>query len=207
MESEKLKVKSEKWSRKQNLRFAIIAAVIAVVAVAVDLITKSVFDKLLVVSESVIDGQRKITSSKTLPFLGNYITFNFTLNYGASFGMFQGQNGLFFALTLLGIPLFGLFAWFSRKESLLGAYGIALVLGGIIGNAADRAFLGSGFFNGGVRDFVAVNALVLSPYVCNFADICINVGVAIYIIGMLFVGKGAIFRKKKKPDEPAGDRE
>ena len=178
-------------SFKKNRKFLLIAAGIIVLSVVIDQVSKVLFENWLT---SLPD---------PVPVIGDWLTFDFTLNPGASFGMMKGKNGLFFALTLIGLPMFAVFMGITIKDSKLGAYGIAVIISGVIGNAIDRAFLnnqGEGFFNGGVRDFISLRGFAIF----NFADICINVGVAVYILGVLFIGEHAIFKKKveKKEETP-----
>ena len=101
-------------------------------------------------------------------------------------------------ITLIGLPLIGALIYFNRKGSLFGNVGLMLMLGGTLGNAIDRAFLGDGFFNGRVRDFIWVKGFA----VFNFADMCLVVGVIMFIIALLFLEKDALFGKKEnKKDE------
>ena len=73
------------------------------------------------------------------------------------------------------------------------------MIGGTIGNAIDRAFLGDGFFNGGVRDFVSVQGFAIF----NVADCFLVVGIIMVCIALMFLDWDAVFVKSK----PAQDEQ
>ena len=93
-----------------------------------------------------------------------------TTNTGAAFSL-AGGAGPLIAILALGVVVFLL--WQGRAiNSRLGAVALGLILGGALGNLADRAFRGDGFFNGGVIDFID---LQWWP-VFNVADSCVVIG-------------------------------
>ena len=67
------------------------------------------------------------------------------------------------------------------------------MFGGTIGNAIDRAFLGDGFFNGGVRDFVSVKGFAIF----NIADCFLVVGIIMVCLALLFLDYDAVFARKQ----------
>jgi signal peptidase II len=70
-----------------------------------------------------------------------------------------------------------------RKATLL-SFGLALVLGGAVGNLIDR------LLHGHVIDFIHVhNADVWHYPIFNIADMGISIGVALIVIDMLFLEK------------------
>ena len=60
--------------------------------------------------------------------------------------------------------------------------GLVLVLGGALGNLADRLVRSPGFLRGHVIDFVAVGWYP----VFNFADSCITIGAILLVVRTLF---------------------
>src|SRR5262249_26542291 len=70
-----------------------------------------------------------------------YLTF--VENTGTAFGMFQGNNKalLILAFVILGALLYGA-RGLSERGGLWGAVGVALVLGGAVGNMMDRIHFG-----------------------------------------------------------------
>lgn len=113
---------------------------------------------------------------------------NWTLayNYGAAFSFLADQGGWqkwFFAGLSLAMSLF--LVWYltraPRQAKLLNV-GLALILGGAIGNLIDRVRIGK------VIDFIHVHYADVWHYpIFNMADIAICVGVAIVVIDMLFL--------------------
>jgi signal peptidase II len=74
-------------------------------------------------------------------------------NTGAAFSVGGGRGGIIAILALVVVVLTFRAGWvLERKLSLVA---VGLVLGGAIGNLADRAFRdGSGFLGGAVVDFI-----------------------------------------------------
>jgi signal peptidase II len=104
-----------------------------------------------------------------------FLDFVYVLNTGVSYSMFDSSNyswqlGLaFFALA----ASVGFWVWLCRSgESRLMAWGLGLIIGGAIGNAIDRLWLG------GVADFYSLHAFGFYWYVFNIADVAIVAGVA-----------------------------
>ncbi len=95
------------------------------------------------------------------------------LNDGMAFSMLAGKQKLLIAVTslmLLGV----LWMLFARKLTPLERVAWTLVLGGGIGNLIDRVL------NGEVVDYI--NLLFMRFAVFNFADICVCVGVALWVL-------------------------
>jgi signal peptidase II len=97
-----------------------------------------------------------------------------TWNQGISYGLFR-QDGplgrwLLVGATVVAIVL--LAAWLLRAERRLVQAGLALIVGGAIGNLVDRVV------HGAVVDFVYFHVLDFSWYVFNLADCAIVAGVA-----------------------------
>lgn len=117
---------------------------------------------------------------------------NMTLYYneGAAFSFLAGQGGWqrwFFAILALSVSLF-ILNWLRTlpKNEKWTAIGLALVLGGAIGNLIDRVLTGK------VIDFIDFHfplAFVNPDYhfaTFNVADIGISIGAALLIIVSLF---------------------
>ncbi|HEU5209722.1 MAG TPA: signal peptidase II, partial [Longimicrobiales bacterium] len=81
---------------------------------------------------------------------GRLVAFEYVENRGAAFGIFPGRTSLLIAVALL--ITFGAMAMMIReaRRHPIGATGIALVVGGALGNVIDRIRLGY------VVDFIAV---------------------------------------------------
>ncbi len=68
-----------------------------------------------------------------------------------------------------------LWVWLARTASPLAAAGLGLIVGGALGNVADRIIYGA------VADFFWLHAFGLSWYIFNIADIAIVAGVVALI--------------------------
>ena len=100
-------------------------------------------------------------------------------NHGISLGLFTAnsdtQRWLLVAMTA-GIAI-GVAYWISREERRGDQLALALVLGGAIGNIADRSRLGY------VVDFADLHFGAFRPFlVFNVADAAISIGVAILLL-------------------------
>ena len=94
-------------------------------------------------------------------------------NRGISYGLFQQYSDAG-RWALVGVSLaaaLGLSIWMARAQTPLLAAALALIVGGAVGNAIDRAVYGAVF------DFVHLHAGRFSWYVFNLADAAIVAGV------------------------------
>lgn len=102
-------------------------------------------------------------------------------NYGVSYSLFAAREDLGRTLLLLGqsVIVAGLVFWLWRAPARRTALGLGLVIGGALGNAADRAMRGA------VADFFYLHTDwpvgPLANYVFNIADVAITAGVALLL--------------------------
>ena len=105
-------------------------------------------------------------------------------NYGISLGMLQATN---MEMRLLLVGLTALIAlvvlvWMMREDKLGDILGLAMILGGAIGNIHDRWTLGY------VLDFADFHIGTFRPFlVFNVADAAITIGVLIILARSLFM--------------------
>jgi signal peptidase II len=97
-------------------------------------------------------------------------------NSGAAFSLFTRAPVALGAVAGAIVVVLGVLAWYAR--STMVAVGLGLVLGGAVGNLADRAFRGH---HGDVVDFVTLTHWPTF----NAADAGITVGVVLLVIGYL----------------------
>ncbi len=99
--------------------------------------------------------------------LTQFFALTFVQNTGTAFGLFQGNNKalLILSIVILGALLYGA-RGLSERGGFWGALGVALVLGGAIGNMIDRIHYGR------VVDFLDFHVWP----VFNVADSAITVG-------------------------------
>jgi signal peptidase II len=106
-------------------------------------------------------------------------------NTGISFSILATDHAIgpwVFAL-LAAIIAFGLLIWLSQTADRLPAIGLALVVGGAIGNVIDRVR------EGAVMDFLLFHWRDWAWPAFNLADSAITIGVALLIYDGVFGGR------------------
>ncbi|AXS39442.1 signal peptidase II [Breoghania sp. L-A4] len=105
-------------------------------------------------------------------------------NRGISYGLFQqdGDAGRWALAGFTVVASVGIWIWSVHAETRLQALGLALILGGAIGNGIDRLAYGA------VADFVHFHVGDFSWYVFNLADAWIVAGVAALLYDWAFGG-------------------
>ncbi len=105
------------------------------------------------------------------------LTVRETYNEGIAFGMFQGIGPAVGWLTIAVVV--GLFLYLNRvpREQRMLRMGLALMIGGALGNLIDRITAGQ------VLDFLETP---LRPGIFNVADVFIYLGIFLIIGGSLF---------------------
>jgi signal peptidase II len=79
---------------------------------------------------------------QSIPVLDNFFRLTYLLNPGGAFGTKLGGNIFYTFLSIFAILIAGYFFLKSRREDKLLQVAFALVLGGALGNLADRFRLG-----------------------------------------------------------------
>ncbi len=114
--------------------------------------------------------------SHSIPLVPGVLDLNYVRNSGAAFGLLEGQR-LFFILTALAVLAGIAFVWFRYKpDAWYVVPALGLVVGGALGNLADRVLVGR------VTDFLYLH---FWP-VFNLADSAIVVGVTVLVFWLLF---------------------
>ena len=122
-----------------------------------------------------------LTEGEPVRILGGLIYLSLLRNGGAAFSFGTGVTWVFPVITLVVIVWIG---WVARRlRSVPWAISLGLVLGGALGNLADRLFRAPGPFRGHVVDMLSLFA----PYgkgfaIFNVADACLTVGVALAVL-------------------------
>lgn len=101
-------------------------------------------------------------------------------NRGISYGLLKTDlQGLLIVVSLaLSVMLW---VWLARSRAALNAAALAMVLGGALSNALDRAV------HGAVADFFHFHWGSFSWYIFNLADVAIVAGVALLLYESAFV--------------------
>ena len=132
--------------------------------------------------------ETKLTFLEPVAVIEPFLNWTLAYNYGAAFSFLADAGGWqkwFFAglALLMSLFLIGYLIKAPRQAKLL-ALGLALVLGGAVGNLIDR------LLHGHVIDFIHVHYADVWHYpIFNIADIGICIGVALIVIDMLFLEK------------------
>lgn len=109
------------------------------------------------------------------------LSFNYLRNDGAAWNILPGQMWLFYVISIVAIGVCCYFLFNKKYKNGLFDTGIALVLGGIVGNFIDRLHLKY------VVDMLQVDFMHFNIF--NIADSAITVGVILIFIYLLFFDK------------------
>ena len=131
----------------------------AAVVVALDQVTKET--ALRTLSDGPVD------------VIDGALTLRLTFNSGGAFGVLQGRPNLFLTATLAVAA--AILVWANNLEQRSWAVPLGMILGGGLGNVADRIFRP---FDGHVVDFVDLHVWP----VFNLADSSIVVGVCLLFL-------------------------
>lgn len=132
--------------------------------------------------------ETKLTFQEPVPVIEPILNWTLAYNYGAAFSFLADAGGWqkwFFAILALVMSIFliGYLIKVPRQAKLL-SFGLAMVLGGAVGNLIDR------LLHGHVIDFIHVHYADAWHYpIFNIADIGISIGVVLIVIDMLFLEK------------------
>jgi signal peptidase II len=143
-------------------RFAIIAGAIVLGVLLADQLTK------IWAVAALTDGPVNV--------FGDTVQFALTRNPGSAFSLFQGFTPVLAVIAVvIAVVLIRMLRSATDPWMVVG---LALVLGGALGNLTDRIARADGFLNGAVIDFVKVGWWPSF----NIADAALTVGVAIIIV-------------------------
>jgi signal peptidase II len=150
-----------------------------------------------VVKASVV---RALPIGERVAVIPRFLTLTHSRNSGAAFGMLPTAT---VGLIVAGALIIVILLLYGRRVAACPPLwvGLALQVGGAMGNLLDRVFRGPELLHGRVVDFIDVQ--ITRTYVWptfNIADICITVG-ALLIGYCLLTGKAE--GDKEKPDGTA----
>ena len=105
--------------------------------------------------------------------LPGIVELRYCLNDGMAFSMLAGKQALLIGMTSVMLVVVTVML-FTRKMPVWERISWTLILGGGVGNLIDRVL------NGVVVDYI--NLLFMQFAVFNFADICVCVGVGLWVL-------------------------
>jgi len=132
------------------------------------------------------------------------LTLTHSRNPGAAFGMLPTAT---VGLIVAGVLIIVILVLYGRKVAACRPLwvGLALQVGGAVGNLVDRVFRGPELLHGRVVDYIDVQITRTYTWpTFNIADICITVG-AVMIGYCLVTGKAEGGKHEAEPPEAAGE--
>ena len=113
------------------------------------------------------------------------IDWNLTFNSGMAFSRAQGVGPYIGAVALIVIVV--MLLSLRRSGGLASSIAVGLVVGGAIGNIADRLFRGPGWLKGSVIDFIDPRVWPIF----NVADMGVTIGGALLVVAALMQSRVA----------------
>lgn len=137
----------------------------------VDQITKFIVDSNMALGQSItiVDG---------------FFNLTYVRNTGAGFSILEGQMTFFYVITLVALCFLLYLLFTSNNESKFYILSILMMIAGTLGNFYDRIVYQY------VIDFLDFIIIGYDFPVFNFADICLTVGVGIYLLVYFIELKG-----------------
>ena len=124
------------------------------------------------------------------PVIQDFLHFTYLTNDGMAFGLsFPGGKHVLLIMTILLTGFIVGFLWKEKNGHPLIKYGLALILGGAIGNLIDRLLYGK------VVDFLDLMIGNFHWYIFNIADSSVTIGMILFIIHSIYI------EQKKTNDE------
>ncbi len=129
------------------------------------------------------------------PIIKDFFYLTYLENRGAAFGILQNFRWVFIILTIAVVG--GMIWYFIKNRNLVLRTSLAFIISGAVGNFIDRVLRGF------VVDFLDFYPFGYDFPIFNVADICINIGVFLLIIYVLFIyhePKKTIIESNEVPD-------
>lgn len=104
-------------------------------------------------------------------FRNGFFSLRYVKNSGGAFGLFPGKGYLFLTVTLIAAGFLAYLLFFSGLQGTITKVGLALLLGGSLGNLIDR------ILSGAVIDFIQV----WKAPIFNLADVAIVAGAGLVV--------------------------
>ena len=136
-----------------------------------------------------------LSQGDQIALLPGFLDLVLVKNYGAAFGILQGQTALIISISVVGLLIISVFLHHFPPTNTLGITAFSLIMGGTVGNLVDR--IRPPHF---VTDFIRVH---LHP---SFSWPAFNVADAAMTIGILaliyyFYRAGLFRRAHERTDE------
>lgn len=136
---------------------------LTLVVILLDMVSKYIVSKLLIVNESVM-------------IIKNFFNITYVRNTGAAFSIFSGNTFLVMVISFMIIMGIILYISKNKPSNKIEKISYSLILGGAIGNFIDRIIYGY------VRDFIEIDIFGWDYPIFNLADVFVVVGVILLVI-------------------------
>lgn len=155
------------------------------------------FSKILVAAVAGSAGNTPDGGVHICWVIDNFFEIFYCENNKGMMGLFPEVSNIIFIVASI-IILIGICVYLavSKHRGKWVNTALMLVMGGAVGNLIDRIITEY------VRDFIHIIIKIggkeIFPYVFNVADVALVIGAIMLVIYILFIGKDAVFRRKKK---------
>ncbi|MGB1125602.1 MAG: signal peptidase II [Phycisphaeraceae bacterium] len=144
-----------------------------------EVLVRFVDDSKWVVAHEVnlTDSPAQVPGHDPIVVIPGLLNFQLTLNTGAVFGTGQGGRPIFIAVSIVAVFVILFLLYRSPANARLYQIGLALILGGALGNLYDRVLYSA------VRDMLhMLPSTGLWPWIFNPADVALVLGVALVLL-------------------------
>lgn len=145
---------------------AVILSAIISLVVAADFITKLLVLKFMELGQSI-------------PLIKGVLHLTYIRNEGAAFGMLSEHRWIFMTVSVIAIIGIGVYLFGFSRERMLNKIGLAMIIGGGVGNMIDRISLGY------VVDMIDFCPFEFWVWIFNVADACVCVGAGIVALSLI----------------------
>ncbi len=157
--------------------FMLVIAIVAIVTFLLDRISKIVMVNNVFNIESLsID-----SVAETVPVIKDVLHFTYLGNDGMAFGMLPDSKALLIALCLVILVIIGVVIYKTKPKKVLEKVSYGMIIGGAIGNLADR------IMHGFVIDFIDVRFINYPTF--NVADCFVVIGAILLCVCVIFFDK------------------
>lgn len=129
------------------------------------------------ISKHIVEDNIELGTKKII--IKGFISFFTVHNFGAAWSIFSGKQIFLIVFTIIFLVLMIFYYIKEKSKSYLFNITYGFILAGTIGNLVDRIFLGY------VRDFI--NLEFMDFPVFNIADICLTIGVGLFILYIIIL--------------------
>jgi signal peptidase II len=123
--------------------------------------------------------EHRLNVGEPQPIVGETVRFTLSYNTNAAMGFPLGGRLVLSTLTIAALVVLGVLYHRTRPSERLRLIGIALVVGGALGNLADRIRSSAG-----VVDFIDVGISHARFWTFNVADMGISAGAVLLLIAL-----------------------